>query len=535
MKPPSTAVLLPRRSLAGWAALAVVMVVGSYLITILLAVACVYLPYLLVANVTTNIQAWILLLFGVVMAATILWSLVPRRDNFVAPGPRLEAEGQPRLFAELESLARALNEPMPREIYLIPDVNAWVAERGGTMGIGSRRVMGLGLPLMQMLTVSQFRAVLAHEFGHYYGGDTRLGPLVYRTRAAMVRTLVNLTNPSGPMRALTRIAIARLAHLLVIAGLKGYWTVFLRATQMVSRRQESRADELACSLAGSQALIDGLCAIQKASTAMTPFWQTELAPALQAGYRPPIAVGFGRFVGAPGIAKALSEQLEAELRKTGTSSYDTHPPLRSRIAAARALPYTKPLESETGAIALIDQLDILELQLLHGRFPQLKSANLKTVQWDKVGTDVYIPIWRTFTAEYAQLLAGLTAGALPEAVKNLRDMGERMRDPKGMLLTHEQRANRAAALLWMALALALIDAGWDFRAQPGESYLQRNGARMSTAGVVGEMRSGKLSREDWRAQCQAMGIAELRLDRKIGGENGQPTQQSAPAQPGAAG
>jgi len=252
MNAPST-VLLPRRSLAGWAALAVVMVVGSYLVTILLAVACVYLPYLLVTRIGGYLQVWALLLCGPVIAATILWSLVPRRDNFVPPGPRLEAERQPRLFAELENLAKALNEPMPREVYLIPEVNAWVAERGGTMGFGSRRVMGLGLPLVQMLTVSQFRAVLAHEFGHFYGGDTRLGPLVYRTRAAMVRTLVNLTKPSAPVRAVARIAIAGLVYALVVAGLNAYWTLFLRATQMVSRRQESRADELACSLAGSQA------------------------------------------------------------------------------------------------------------------------------------------------------------------------------------------------------------------------------------------------------------------------------------------
>jgi len=41
--------------------------------------------------------------------------------------------------------------------------------------------MVIGLPLMQIMTVSQMRAVLAHEFGHYYGGDTKLGPWVYRT------------------------------------------------------------------------------------------------------------------------------------------------------------------------------------------------------------------------------------------------------------------------------------------------------------------------------------------------------------------
>ncbi|MGA2595132.1 MAG: M48 family metallopeptidase, partial [Bryobacteraceae bacterium] len=266
MHPSVTAAPPPRRSLARWAALALVMVIGSYLVTILLAALCVYLPYLLV-TVTTNIQALILLLCGVVMAGTILWSLVPRRDNFVPPGPPLDPARQQRLFSELESIAAALNEPMPREVYLIPDVNAWVAERGGTMGFGSRRVMGLGLPLMQILTVAQFRAVLAHEFGHYYGGDTRLGPWVYRTRATMVRTLMNLASPSAPLRALTRIAVARLAHYLVVAGLNAYWTLFLRATQMVSRRQESRADELACWVAGSEALIDGLCSIEKASAA----------------------------------------------------------------------------------------------------------------------------------------------------------------------------------------------------------------------------------------------------------------------------
>ena len=505
--------LPPRRSLAGWAALAVLMVICSYVVTILLAVACVGLPLLLIAYVTTNLQAWLLLLCGIVLAATILWSLAPRRDNFKPPGPRLEPASQPRLIAELESIAKALNEPLPREVYLIPDVNAWVAERGGAMGMGSRRVMGLGLPLMQMLTISQFRAVLAHEFGHYYGGDTRLGPLVYRTRDAMVRTLVNLTNPSAPIQAMQKIAVAHLAHVLVIAGLKAYWTLFLRATQMVSRKQELRADELACSLAGSQALIDGLCAIHKASAAMIPFWQSELAPALQAGYRPPIADGFGRFLEAPAVAKALSRQLEIELGKTNTNRFDTHPPLRLRIDAARALPYPMPPPSEARAICLVDGLDALEQQLLNARFPQLKTAGLKTVPWEKIGTDVFVPLWRVYTAQYASLIAGVTPGSLPEAVTNLAELGSRMRDPKGMLLTREQRTERAASLLWMSLALALMDHGWELFAQPGESYLRCGGAQLQPAGVIAEMRAGKRNAEAWRAQFQALGILDVRLDQ----------------------
>jgi Zn-dependent protease with chaperone function len=66
-------------------------------------------------------------------------------------------------------------------------MNAFVGDRGGIMGFGSRRIMGLGLPLLALLNISEFRAVLAHEFAHYYGGDTRLGPWVYKTRMAIIR------------------------------------------------------------------------------------------------------------------------------------------------------------------------------------------------------------------------------------------------------------------------------------------------------------------------------------------------------------
>ncbi len=81
---------------------------------------------------------------------------------------------------------------MPRDVYLVPDVNAFVAERGGFMGFGTRRIMGIGLPLFHLLTVDELNAVLAHEFGHFYGGDNALGPWVYKTRTAIVRTVMNL-------------------------------------------------------------------------------------------------------------------------------------------------------------------------------------------------------------------------------------------------------------------------------------------------------------------------------------------------------
>ncbi len=175
-----------------FAVLAILMVIASYLFVLILAAACVYLPYLALDSGTPGFQMIALFLFGIVIAVTMLWSLVPRRDKFVAPGMPIFRLDQGRLFAELDDIAASLNERLPGDVYLIPDANAFVADRGGVMGFGSRRVMGLGLPLFAVLTVSQFRAVLAHEFAHYYGGDTSLGPWVYRTKMAIVRIFQNV-------------------------------------------------------------------------------------------------------------------------------------------------------------------------------------------------------------------------------------------------------------------------------------------------------------------------------------------------------
>ena len=69
----------------------------------------------------------------------------------------------------------------------------------------------------------------------------------------------------------------------------------MRITQLVSRRQEYRSDELACYVAGSDALIEGLQGINKAAAVIAPYWSTVVAPVANVGYRPQLADGFGRF------------------------------------------------------------------------------------------------------------------------------------------------------------------------------------------------------------------------------------------------
>jgi Zn-dependent protease with chaperone function len=127
---------MAQSSIAFRAALAVALMVGFYVLAIMIAAFLFLVPWLqahLLGRVFLQLS-----LASVVSACIILWSILPRPDRFDPPGPRLEATAQPELFREIEAVATATGQPAPEEVYLVPDVNAWVAQRGGMMGFGSR-------------------------------------------------------------------------------------------------------------------------------------------------------------------------------------------------------------------------------------------------------------------------------------------------------------------------------------------------------------------------------------------------------------
>ena len=69
----SLPVVIPRRpSLALFAIFAMVMVLASYVFVVLLAAACVYLPYLvLFQSSSPGLQTLVLFIFGIVIAAIV--------------------------------------------------------------------------------------------------------------------------------------------------------------------------------------------------------------------------------------------------------------------------------------------------------------------------------------------------------------------------------------------------------------------------------------------------------------------------------
>lgn len=479
-------------SLALRATLAVVLMVGFYLLALGIAGGLLYIPYAEVAYAhRIHPKIALICIFG---GGAILWAVFPRIDKFPPPGPKLTPEEHPQLFKELETVAHAAQQAMPAEVYLVPDVNAWVAQRGGVMGFGSRRVMGLGLPLMRALTCSQFRAVLAHEFGHYHGGDTKVGPWIYKTRGAIGRT------------------IGSLGDSLLQKPFLWYGNLFLRITHAISRRQEFVADDMAARTIGAKPLADGLRRIHAVAPAFNAYWYNECAPVLAAGYRPPLAEGFLKFVEASTIANTLQEQLDAELKEGKTDPYDTHPPLKERLAAVEHLPPGEVMLNDPPASQLLNNLVTLESQLLLAVADPDKVAKLKSITWDQVARQVYVPQWTDLVKTNAKALGGLTPEALPQLSGKLKEWGMRLRTPNNQTPDNDHAEGFAGHVIGSALTVLLLSRGGTPLADLGAAATVTMGVTtVEPFGIMRALAEGKVTETAWLEQCRELGILGANL------------------------
>lgn len=443
-----------------------------------------------------------LVFYCAIGAGVVIWSVMPRRERFVPPGPRLVASEHPRLFDLLDTVARRAGERGPGEVYAGADVNA------GVFDYGPRRVMTLGLALIQVLAVSQLEAVVAHELGHYAGGDTRQA-WVYRTRERIARTLTTLR---GGWRLL------RLPFAL-------YGRLFMRVTQAVSRRQEFSADQLAARLVGAQPLATALRSSAAASAAFRSYWSTEYLPVLNAGYRPPFMEGFGTFLSNPAVHEKLNSALDQLLAEPPSSPYDSHPPVAARLAALDGLPRggSQAWQPAAGLLGDVPRLEarLIESLLMSGA-PAPKPAS-----WSEAIGAVQLQQWRRIDPRLLALLPPMTVADSCAVMADAETFGRRVAATEGREVTEPAELRQlASTVLGIALALALHRAGWRVEAPPGgDVALARDGGRqIEPFTAMRQLASGEIDPDQWRARCDALGIADFRLAAAGAAEQPQPAE-----------
>ncbi|MFE6229485.1 M48 family metallopeptidase, partial [Streptomyces sp. NPDC057854] len=259
----------------------------------------------------------------VVVAVGLVVALVRvARAEKQGPGGVVLAEADaPELWATVRELAQAAHTRAPDEIRLVADVNAAVSEDTRLLGlVGGTRRLYLGVPLLQGLSAAQLRSVLAHELGHYSRSHTRLGPLAYRGREAIMAT------------------VGQLQGNVVGWLLKQYAKLYVLVSAAVSRRQELEADELSVRVAGRATAQAALREVPVIDAAWGFYTSQYVGLGWEHGLAPTPAGVFGGFDELlRGRAGDLAE-LRSDDAPSEQSAWDTHPSIARRVAAMDGMP-----------------------------------------------------------------------------------------------------------------------------------------------------------------------------------------------------
>jgi Zn-dependent protease with chaperone function len=175
----------------------------------------------------------------------------------------ITAADHPQLFAFIADLCAETRAPLPHRVYVSPEVNACVFYNSSILSLfwPTPKNLLIGLGLVNVLNLTEFKSVLAHEFGHFSQKSMRLGGYVYVSQRIMADIvygrdwLDDLLD--GWCRLDIRLAVFGWGFKGVLWGLrKGLAGLFQGITFLhsaMSRQMEFNADRVAVSVTGSDA------------------------------------------------------------------------------------------------------------------------------------------------------------------------------------------------------------------------------------------------------------------------------------------
>lgn len=191
----------------------------------------------------------------------------------------IKQEEEPILFDFLYKLADETGAPRPNKVYLSNRVNASVFYDLSFLNLffPSKKNLEIGLGLINVLNLGEFKAVLAHEYGHFAQRSMLVGRWVYIANQIATTIITKRDALDSLLVGLSSIDI-RIAWIgwilsLIVWSIRSLVELIFRlvilSQRALSREMEFQADLVAVSVTGSDALIHALHKLQAADAALS--------------------------------------------------------------------------------------------------------------------------------------------------------------------------------------------------------------------------------------------------------------------------
>lgn len=292
-----------------------------------------------------------------IITFTTLWAVV--KSLFVRakdgdPGTPLDLSEHPKLRSVLHEVASRVGTRPVDRVYLTPGTDIAVFERGGLWknlrGAEVERCLVLGVGVLQGMRLVDFKAVLAHEYGHFQNEDTAGGGFALAVRRSVLSTAI----------ALAQRGVATWYN-PAWWFVRGFFLIFLRISHGASRLQEILADRWAAFSYGAEAFERGLRHAIARGAAFEVEANAKLNDVIRA--KRPLANLYTYEPEVP-IREGDTEEEVKKAIERQASPYDSHPAPLERIALVRRLQGTPAAgDDETEALELFEDRERLEREM----------------------------------------------------------------------------------------------------------------------------------------------------------------------------
>ncbi|WP_109831092.1 M48 family metalloprotease [Reichenbachiella versicolor] len=242
-----------------------------FLLALVLTVACVTGGIALVIE----IPKFVTLALGVGLASLGILVLVFLvkfifKTNKVDRSHLLEIKrsDEPELFAMIDDIVQRVDTRFPKRVYLSADVNASVFYDSSfwSMFFPVKKNLMIGIGLVNSVSKSELKAILAHEFGHFSQRTMKVGSFVYNVNQVIFNMLYEndsydkaiqgWASVSGYFFIFVFLAVKIVGVIQWI--LKQLYSVVNKSYMALSREMEFHADEIAASVTGYEPLKSSL-------------------------------------------------------------------------------------------------------------------------------------------------------------------------------------------------------------------------------------------------------------------------------------
>ena len=213
---------------------------------------------------------------GVMIIIFLFKFLFKRNKTDLSNFTEVKRSEEPKLFAFIDEIVAETKTNFPKKVFLSSEVNASVFYDSSfwSMILPIKKNLHIGLGLVNSVTVSELKGILAHEFGHFSQKSMKVGSYVYNVNKVIHNMLFEnesyenaiskTANKSGYFALLLYISVGfnQMAKYILQAMYK-----IVNINYMgLSREMEFHADEIAANIVGSKPMIDSMLRMDLSSS-----------------------------------------------------------------------------------------------------------------------------------------------------------------------------------------------------------------------------------------------------------------------------